>query len=129
MTRVLILDDDQCRHDAFSRRLEGCHLDHAYTAKQAIEKLSTEPAYDLVCLDHDLDLLDEQLVAAETGNGAEVARFIAMHLDRRQCPRQVLVHSWNEPASDEMVATLRAANVPVVRRAFSSSLYWLRVSP
>jgi CheY-like chemotaxis protein len=124
MTRVLVLDDNQNRHDAFARRLEGCHVVHAYTAKQAIDHLAHDKRYDLVCLDHDLDLVS---LIDDTGDGREVADFIALHLGRAKVPPLVLVHSWNEPASAGMVRTMLDAGVRVVRREFSPHLSWLRV--
>jgi CheY-like chemotaxis protein len=124
MTRVLVLDDDQNRHDAFARRLEGCHVVHAYTAKQAIDHLALDERYDLVCLDHDLDLVS---LLDDTGDGREVADFIALHMERAKWPDQVLVHSWNGPAADGMERVLRDAGLRVISRAFSPSLHWLRV--
>ena len=122
--RILILDDDECRHDVFRRVLADAERVHVYTAKQAIEALSSE-RFDLVCLDHDLDLLSESLLEPP-GDGLEVARFIADHMPVDKVPRQVLVHSWNPCGARAMVDTLKAASVPVVRREFSVSMPWLK---
>src|ERR1700736_4845790 len=51
--RVFLLDDDTRRHEWFSRRFRGDHLDIAYSVERAREYLSGN-AYDAIFLDHDL---------------------------------------------------------------------------
>jgi CheY-like chemotaxis protein len=131
MSRVLILDDDENRHYSFRRRFATLgfkpeDLIHVYTARQAIDALTVNERFDLVCLDHDLDPVS---LLSDTGTGADVSEFIGMHMEPTKRPKLVLVHSWNPDGSARMVADLQAGNVRVIRREFSPSLLWLRFGP
>ena len=118
MTRVLILDDDENRHAEFERILHGTSRLHVYTAAQAIAALRDNAPYDLVCLDHDLGDCQNRMLAVEPGDGTEVALFINLHLERRQYPKRVLIHSWNHAGRERMAELIRAVGIPVAVKPF-----------
>ena len=110
MSRVLILDDEQYRHDAFAVSFAGHELVHVRSASEAAEALRG-PRFDLAQLDHDLG-------GHWNGTGRDVAEHIAaMPAEAR--PRLVIVHSFNPPGARLMVATLKQAGVPASHRPFS----------
>ena len=53
--KVLFLDDDYVRHDAFNESLQGCTSEiwHVYSAEDAIKRMR-ERKFNLICLDFDL---------------------------------------------------------------------------
>lgn len=108
--KILVLDDDDNRHRGFDRILQGRQVLHAYTASQAILALENDGPFSLVCLDHDLDLVS---LLKDPGCGMDVAEYLRLHLDRSKYPARVLVHSWNEPAAERMVAAIREAGIKV----------------
>lgn len=106
---ILILDDQQERHDGFIQMHKGtgARLKHAYTAPEARELLDTY-VFDVAFLDHDLE--EDGSYYPTAGTGMDVARhIIAMNPEKR--PKFVWVHSWNESRALAMEADLRAAGV------------------
>jgi CheY-like chemotaxis protein len=118
MVRVLILDDDENRHREFDRILPDVSRLHVYTAAQAISALRDNAPYDLVCLDHDLSDHENQALAAEPGDGTEVALFINLHLEHSHYPKRVMIHSWNAPGRQRMENLIRAVGIPVIVKPF-----------
>lgn len=114
--RVLILDDDPARHEAFSRMLPGARISRAYTASQAVRKLSLSGPFDIAFLDHDLNQSANLVGIKDPGNGLQVAQFIAdkPHL----APHHVWIHSWNDQGRQKMRQVLRAAGIPVTLQKF-----------
>jgi CheY-like chemotaxis protein len=113
MQRILVLDDNPDRHAEFDRILRGLHLDHAWTAPEAICWLDSSPRYDVVFLDYDL----ERTGNPEPGCGLDVAEHVA-RMDARRRPRRAYVHSWNESGRRLMAKVLRAAAVPTTVKRF-----------
>lgn len=115
---MLILDDDELRHEAFRELLNTCFRVHVFTAQAAIRQLETSPfIFDVVFLDHDLDI--KQRDGVDPGTGMDVAEFINLHLPRDKHPRTVFIHSWNKPAAIEMANLIREVGIPVVVKEFS----------
>lgn len=126
MFRVLVLDDNRERLEAFSETLEGCQVKLVSTSKAARIALIDEDPFDLVCLDHDLG----EFGAVRPGDGMEVAQFIARDM-RDKIPRWVLVHSCNVPAADRMELELEDGRIPVMRIGYSARMLadlksWIR---
>ena len=115
-TRVLFLDDDDNRHHGFDQLLIKAEVTHVYTATQTIDKLLNSPPFDLVCLDHDLDLVS---LIKDPGDGMDVARFIAYELPKEQYPKYVLVHSWNITRAFDMVKMIEQTGIPVAAKPYS----------
>ncbi len=125
MARILIVDDEQRRHDRFrailcanpsvngesriadfgkngivqyrwvANHVEPHVVDSAYDLTDAQELLKSR-VYDLACLDHDL--------GHKTRDGRLLCRWL--QYCPRLCPRKVLIHSRNLVAADEMAALL-----------------------
>ena len=51
--KILIVDDEQYRHDLYKKVYNGHEITHVYSASDAIAALSIDE-YDVVQLDHDL---------------------------------------------------------------------------
>lgn len=103
MYKLLILDDDQIRHDGFKRKFPEYELKHTYTAEETIDALKNNE-YDYVFLDHDLG--GEQMVASGDGTGYEVAEWLANHHCR--CPKMAIyIHSLNPIGRKNMVNVMR----------------------
>jgi CheY-like chemotaxis protein len=109
VSRILVLDDEQYRHDGFARRFVGHDVTHARTVAEALDALRG-PRFDLAQLDHDLGSGD--------GTGRDVAEHIAS-MPRDLRPRVVVVHSFNPPGARLMVATLKQAGVPSSHKPYS----------
>jgi hypothetical protein len=94
-----------------------------HTATQAIELLKSEPVFDLICLDHDLDLIPNGNNVGEfEETGMMVAEFVNLHMEREKLPRKAMVHSWNAPAAKLMAELLADVEIPVVRIPFGLTL-------
>jgi len=102
---ILFLDDDEKRIDTFGKKIYPDFANIVTTASTAIQYLNSIPSWDYVFLDHDLG--GEQLVDSNRKDcGMEVVRWIVQHKPNID---QIVVHSWNSPAGNEMVAKLRDA--------------------
>lgn len=117
--RVLILDDDPKRHDAFERMMPDAEITRAYTAPQAIQILRDLPAFDLAFLDHDLPMSAKLVGVQDPGNGLQVATHIAQN--PAKAPHRVWIHTWNHTARLEMAQVLRAARIPVTLQKFHAT--------
>ena len=110
--KILILDDDRERHDAFEKVLGSQYVVHTYDLDRAADAVKSGAPFDLALLDHDLGTV---------GNGLHFAEWLTcVDADRR--PAQVIVHSWNIPAADRMVDVLRKAGMPVRSETFGRDL-------
>lgn len=119
MARVLILDDDENRHLLFSEViLPRAQRQHVWTANQAVKALRDSPPFDIVFLDHDLQLSEGLVGIGSPGNGTQVAYFIAHHLPRNRYPRRIVIHSHNEEGTARMEALLRPTGIPITIRRF-----------
>lgn len=105
--RVLILEDDPQRRELFVEANASAH--QVETAAGAIELLSHDEPWSLVCLDHDLG--GEVFVDSSNRNtGMEVVRFLeSKQGEMRRKIESIIVHSWNSPAASEMEKRLRRA--------------------
>jgi len=120
--RVLILDDDPGRHDAFNLMLPDAQVFHTYTAGQAIRALKKNPTFDVVFLDHDLPKSQELVGVRDPGDGLQVATFIADQLDPSRIPHQIVIHSWNKAGSRAMARALKKTDCLVTQKRFSTSM-------
>jgi CheY-like chemotaxis protein len=107
--RVLVLDDEQYRHDVFARRFAADDVTHVRTVAEALAALRG-PRFDLAQLDHDLGSGD--------GTGRDVAEAIAA-MPGLHRPHFVSVHSFNPPGGRLMVAILRQAGVQARHEPFT----------
>jgi hypothetical protein len=123
--RILILDDEQCRHDALGAFYVGHSVAHTTTYEEFLHELSCGSPWDLVSLDHDL--------GEGAGNNTYVdgwgdSRFFSgQHASLRICeltedrlPREVVVHSVNPEGARAMVMNLTRRNVKVTWRPYTA---------
>lgn len=122
--RILILDDEQCRHDAFAGAYAGHDVTHVTTYQSFLHEIEMNSPWDLVSLDHDLG-------EATGGNvyvdGWGVIRFFSgQHASMRICelsedilPLEVIVHSVNPEGARAMVANLTRRNVKVTWQPYN----------
>jgi Cyclic-phosphate processing Receiver domain len=128
--RILLLDDDERRHDWFARRFRGDRVDIALDVAQAREFLSTR-TYDAIFLDHDLH--PEHYNCEEPDDertGYAVAVWLASHPDLQRAST-ILVHTRNADGAIRMVEALRRAGrtaeyVPFTMLAERIRDYWKR---
>jgi CheY-like chemotaxis protein len=122
---ILVLDDDLDRHYTFARVFaDAKHQSvHVQTVAKCIEALK-ETKFDLVYLDRDLsDFCDENKVVGMYGTqeftGEDVANWMAKELPEERRPKEVVVHSWNQPGAARMILTLRDAGFNVRYKCFN----------
>ena len=129
--RVLLLDDDDRRHEWFARRFAGDQLDIAVEPRAAIQLLTVHP-YDAIFLDH--DLLPEHYRTTDTRDeertGYAVAAWLAARPDV-QPSTTIIVHTRNANGALKMVRKMRAAGrraeyVPWTRLPEQIRNYWQR---
>jgi hypothetical protein len=105
--KILVLDDQEQRHDWFSARFSGHYVVHARSVSEAISALSNL-WFDRVQLDHDLgewEVLDDETLVERSG--MDVVRFITDELPRDRVPGAIVVHSWNPVGAQNMVNFMR----------------------
>lgn len=107
--RVLILDDERARHDAFDRQYAGAEVWHAYDGKQFQSAWAKVPRFDVVSFDHDLGY-------SETG--VEVAQWMVARMTESTRPHLCVVHGWNPDGAKAIARLLVAAGLDVERIPF-----------
>lgn len=118
--RILILDDDEKRQEAFEKRFRGNDLVHAFTSAQAIVALANGVKFDLVFLDHDLgEKVCEPYPHEITGD--DVAHWMVASLTLDQVPDQIVIHSWNPDGAKRMFERLHDAGFNAVINKFRDS--------
>jgi len=114
--RILILEDDQRRIDAFNEKIgERCIVEIVKTARLAIQCLTMQK-YDVVFLDHDLG--GETYVDPSNENtGSGVVRWMLKNVGFVEDP-DIVIHSMNTPAAEAMERDLKTAYGFVYRVPF-----------
>jgi hypothetical protein len=128
--RVMLLDDDTRRHDWFTKRFRGDHLDIADDVESARQYLSAN-FYDAIFLDH--DLLPEHYHSDEEDDentGYAIALWLASRPELQRAST-ILVHTRNADGAMRMVGELRRAGrqaeyVPFPLLAQKIKNYWHR---
>lgn len=127
--KVLFLDDDQQRHDSFTKELKRRGIDaelaevhFAYSIWDAKEELQTkDEAFDIAFLDHDLS--GQQMVMQREGTGTIVAEYIAA-MPQEQQPKLVVVHSFNATGAQRMMKILQAAKISCLYIPFDTTGFY-----
>lgn len=110
--RLLFLDDEQWRHKKADERYGGdFDVFHCWTVNQLRSALELgEKPFSVISLDHDLG---NSLTGMHAVNAV-------IELPAWKRPATVIVHTWNAPAGDAMVARLRSSGIEPVRKMFSA---------
>jgi CheY-like chemotaxis protein len=102
--RVLVVDEDPRRLEAFAVKHEQDEVTIAETITDALVALSSA-SFDLVLL---TDSLQGNPIA-----GNVITRYIASTMPVRERPRAVVIHTANPIAAGQMRTTLKLAGVRV----------------
>lgn len=118
MKRILILDDDNDRHDWFRGEYPRAYRQHVWTVKQALWALEDPKGWDTVFLDHDLEFSHPTEYDPDTESGLVVANYIA-RLKVGWSPRcKFVIHSWNPERSRLMYDVLVDSGLDVCYNPF-----------
>jgi CheY-like chemotaxis protein len=108
--RILILDDDDARHDIWrdSFTKAGHDVVNVHTIAE-FEDAIAGPRFDLIFLDHDLNDFSKKYQSVTKG-GYKLTGKAACHAIRTlttgKQPRTVIIHSWNEEGALDMFTIL-----------------------
>lgn len=119
--RILILDDEQVRHDDLAERYSGNSVVHTTTYKQFVDELTTGSPWDLIHLDHDLGAGDSYLdgwgdMQFFTGQHAAIC---VCFLEAFRLPTEVIVHSVNPVGAQNMMSDLKSRKVNVTWQPYT----------
>ncbi len=116
MSRILILDDDDERHDWFRASWKPhpygvVHSLHVWTARHALWGLRDPRGWDIVTLDHDLDHSHKHHYDERMHSGFRVAKAIADSADSlaRAKDCRSIIHSWNPLGARAMYDAIAGA--------------------
>lgn len=124
--RILVVDDDQERHDFFRRMYRGMDdiIVQAYDYDNALLEISSTPYdFDLMFLDHDLTGPATMMHPDETfeKTGSDIAEYIAREIDAIDCvDMTIYCHSMNPMGRANMVKILSKAGFNVIDEEFYS---------
>ena len=119
--RILILDDEQIRHDDLGALYAGHEVVHTSTYSQFVRELESGSPWDLIHLDHDLGPGDSYL-----DGWGDMQFFTGQHAAIRVCelsddrlPVEVIVHSVNPLGANNMVTDLKSRKVNVTWQPYA----------
>lgn len=103
--KILFLDDMEIRHKTFAKKFKGNDITFVKTAKEAIDVLSKDLEWDLICLDHDLG--NRIFISSNDENsGYQVAKF----LEDKNLKCEIVIHSCNPIGAKNMMRCLPQAD-------------------
>lgn len=120
--KILILDDDDVRHEYYTEKYAGAR--HTWTFWEFVADLDRGSPWDLIHLDHDLgDLVTGDTYIDGWGktrefNGQHAAQKICELSDDR-LPKQVIIQSVNPEGAKAMRQMLLRRGIPTVWQPFS----------
>lgn len=99
MSRILVIDDNRTRQDAFRQYFSHDRVEVADTVESA-ERLLTANKWDLVFLNHDLD---------ERRTGYNVVTWLTAHPEHQ--PRMLVAHSMDPERATQIKSALPYAQL------------------
>lgn len=102
--KILVFEDMPERKKQFAQNLIGANVDYSQNASEA-KLMIAKNKYDVIFLDHDMDLKTNTPSTYDGNNGYAVACFIKEHPEFT--PKAVIVHSCNAPGGDAIMFALR----------------------
>lgn len=126
MSRILILDDQEARHDWFRSHFKDHMVTSALNYLEAVNHLVQDDQYDIAYLDHDLGIhhlgcrVEGPFGVRQDANGQHLAHVIIRDLPPEKRPREVVVHSVNYAGATAMIAILQEGGIKCHRWPFST---------
>jgi CheY-like chemotaxis protein len=99
--RLLVLDDEQNRHDAFQQRCPCDELTHVFNVEEALNAVRCT-RFDVATLDYDL---------CAVSSGLEFVTQMITLVPPDNWPARVLVHTQNPAKGLRMTERLRDAGI------------------
>jgi hypothetical protein len=122
--RILILDDDQFRHNFFRESFIADEVISVHKFSEFLHHLHTGSPWDLIHLDHDLcDLVEGDTFVDDFGkqqefNGQHAAWQICQLTDNL-LPKQIIIQSVNDDGALAMLKIIKARGVEVKWEPFA----------
>lgn len=119
--RILVLDDDESRHETFRKNLAGNDVVHVYSFHEACQVVTDSERFDVFYLDHDLmDFHDNSgyCQAPLEFTGYHFVHWTVNDMPVALRPELVVVHSWNPSGAMLMFEALRDAGFKAYREEF-----------
>lgn len=124
--KILILDDDEYRHEAYDLVYGNHEVVHTYTYTSFVDQLMRGSPFDLIHLDHDLgeliagcDTYEDDYGRILQYNGQHAAWKICA-LDTDKLPKQVIIQSVNPPGAAAMKSIVLQRGIPVTWEPFTT---------
>jgi hypothetical protein len=121
--KILILDDQQLRHDTFARVYEGHEVVSCFKYSDYVSQLTQ--SWDLIHLDHDLG--DDTVADTYVDGWGKTQEYNGQHATMRLCelpdelkPKRVIIQSINNVAAPIMKDMLERAGIPVSWEPFQN---------
>jgi hypothetical protein len=126
MKNVLIIDDDEIRHEAFDKIYVQDNVEHAYSYFEFLEKLPTY-VWDIICFDHDLCIEnDGDTYIDGKGQTREYTGYQAAlkvcEMEDSSLPKLAIVHSMNPSGADSIAKLLRRRGIDVRVAPFNAMM-------
>lgn len=100
--KILILEDSILRMNYFRKKFKNDEIIHTDSAHKAIEYIK-ENDFDVILLDHDLGGEENDYDPTNCGG------IVAEYLKENPVKSQILIHSYNEPASRKMLSLINGS--------------------
>jgi len=108
--KILILEDDGGRVNTFIEKFYVHDLTITENSYDAIDLLN-QRVFDYIFLDCDL--------GDRNGSGLDVSAFLQSHQDNLNNQANIIIHSWNAPAAENMLKDIPYASwVPFNTESF-----------
>lgn len=115
--KILILDDDQERHDKFAKWFRGLDVRHVYTVEEFQDYFDNDTP-DSVFLDHDLNTFFGSGSTRIEITGKDAAKFLCT-LEGSKRPKEIFVHSWNYSGAEDMMQILKQNGYKPIRWVYN----------
>lgn len=122
--KILILDDEEVRHQAFARIYKGAQVIHHAYALEDFCRVLFSNRFDLIHLDH--DLTEQEQASTYVDGWGKTQYHNGQHAAKKICelpdylkPKRVIIHSINPDGAKSMRAILQDAKIDCVWEPFA----------
>ena len=119
---ILIVDDQQLRHDKFIKEYPDDNLFHVYNFDSAAQALDTQK-FDMIMLDHDLGDYSGTFADGTPGKeltGYEVALYLVRVVPESNWPEYVMIHTLNNVAAWSIKNLLNTVGIKSAVKPFKA---------